>query len=352
MANNRHFIPHLHAFRGFAIISIVGAHAWSFMIFWTGDLSSTGLKWLFALTETVFHGSTLYFAIISGLLFSKILSVKGWSRFYTSKVTNVLLPYTLVTFLLTALYWQYALQDPLINNTTIDYLKVASLNLLTGKGSIHFWYIPVLVVMFLATPFLSWLKGKSHIATCLLILMPLIISRSPFPDFLKPQSFAFFIGAYALGMVIGEHYDKLIQLTNKYLKPLITLVTISTLSIFLLYLNDYKPDGFYSLRQTLIYLQKVSICLLVLHWFYHKESALPQWLSTLGSYAFAIFFLHVIFIDLVISSVRTIASTYRTAEVIALLGSLNLSVAVIGSVLLASIIKKCFGRHSRKVIGV
>ena len=228
----------------------------------------------------------------------------------------------------------------------------ASLNLLTGKGSIHFWYIPVLIIMFLATPFLSWLKGKSHIATCLLMLMPLIISRSPFPDFLKPQSFAFFIGAYALGMVIGEHYDKLIQLTNKYLKPLICLVIISTLSIFLLYLNDYKPDGFYSLRQTLIYLQKVSICLLVLHWFYHKESALPQWLSTLGSYAFAIFFLHVIFIDLVISSVRTIASTYRTVEVIALLGSLNLIVAVIGSVLLASIIKKCFGRHSRKVIGV
>ena len=182
--------------------------------------------------------------------------------------------------------------------------------------------------------------------------MPLVISRSPFPDFLKPQSFVFFIGAYTLGMAMGSQYDKVRRWLVNNIKLVFAVALITSVTVYLTYAFSYQPEGFYSLRQTLIYVQKVALCLLVLHWFANKEQQLPNWLFTLGSYAFAIFFLHVIFIDIVIRTVRGVLENDRTAESIALSGGLNFIAGILGSILVAAIIKQLFGQHSRKVIGV
>ena len=128
MTDSNTYIQHLHAFRGFAILNVVGAHAWSFMIFWTGGLTAPGLDWLFWSAETIFHGSTLYFAIISGILFTRILKGKSWKQFFQSKFTNVLLPYIVTTLLLTAYYWQLAVQNEAVNHTLTDYLTAAFLH--------------------------------------------------------------------------------------------------------------------------------------------------------------------------------------------------------------------------------
>ncbi|WP_286267671.1 acyltransferase family protein [Thalassotalea atypica] len=351
MTNSPSYLHHLHAFRGFAILNVVGAHAWSFMIFWTGDLSSEGISRLFWLTETIFHGSTVYFALISGLLFSKILETRGWQAFFTSKFTNVVIPYIIISLFLTWHYWQYLVQDPVLNISLKDYLIVVWSNLISGKASIHFWYIPVLMVMFLVTPLLAWIQKHSIIAMNLIALLPLVISRSPFPDFLKPQTFIFFIGAYVLGMVVGQHYEQFKLFVAKYQRWLLVLVLLTSFVLFSLYLYGYQAEGFYSVRQTLVYLQKTAICALALYWLSQREDKLPNWLLNLGSYAFAIFFLHVIFIDLVIQSSRDIVAASRTVELIALLGSLNFVAAIVGSMLIALIVKRIFARHARKIVG-
>ena len=351
MANNN-FIPHLHAFRGFAVLNIVGAHCWSFMIFWTGNLSSDAIKWLFWLTETIFHGSTLYFAIISGLLFSKVLKNRSWSAFYKSKIYHVVLPYMLITLSLTAYYWQYFVQSPEVNDSITDFVYITFNNIFTGSGSIHFWYIPVLIVMFVCTPILSWLQQKSNVIIWLLILLPLVVSRSPFPDFLKPQSFIFFIGAYVAGMAIGKSFEVVKNWVATNLKLIQVVAVSASIAVYLTYLYGYQPEGLYSVRQTLIYLQKIAVCLLVLHWFSVEEPRLPQWLFTLGNYAFAIFFLHVVFIDIVIQLVRDTLASSRTVELIALFGGFNFIAAILGSIFIAAIIQRLSGKHSRKIIGV
>ncbi|NMP30844.1 acyltransferase [Thalassotalea sp. M1531] len=352
MTNSPNFIQHLHAFRGFAILNVVGAHAWSFMIFWTGGLNVDGLKWLFWLTETIFHGSTLYFAIISGLLFSRVLAGRDWSAFYQSKLINVLLPYIVTSFALTALYWQFYIQDPAFENTIISYFEVVAKNLVIGKADIHFWYIPVLMVMFLTTPLLTFIQNKSNVLTCLIILIPLVISRSPFPDFIKPQTFIYFIGAYMLGMAIGANYQKVEEQVAKYQQWLIVIALATSCALFLLYVGDYQHSGFYSIRQTLVYLQKVAICLVVLYWLSRFEHDLPKWLLTLGTYAFAIFFLHVVFIGIVITNVREWLDSSRTVELVALFGSVNFIAGIGGSIVLAAIVKRFLGKHSKKFVGV
>lgn len=352
MASDNNFIPHLHAFRGFAIISIVAAHCWSFMIFWTGDLSSDGIKNLFWFTETLFHGSTIYFAVISGLLFSLVLQKYTWPQFYKSKLLNVLLPYTLVTLTLTAYYWQYFVQNPEINDTAIDFTKTVALNLFSGGGAIHFWYIPLLAVMFFLTPLFVWLQARFKLGIAVLILAPLIISRSPFPDFLQPQSFVYFIGAYVFGMTLATNYQQTLKWFEQYSALLMLTLVVSSIGVFLTYLYNYQPSGIYSLRQMLVYIQKLSICFLTLHYFSKFETRLPAWLSTLGTYSFAIFFLHVVFIDVVIQTVRSSLEENRVVELVALYGGMNLLAGILGSVLLAKVIKQLLGKYARNVIGV
>jgi len=351
MITSTSYIKHLHAFRGFAILNVVGAHAWSFMIFWTGGLTAPGLDWLFWSAETIFHGSTLYFAIISGLLFTLVLKTKSWQQFFKSKFTNVLMPYIVITMLITAYYWQYILQRPEVNNTLVDYLKIALMNLLNGKADIHLWYILVLLVMFVVTPILYRIQLRLPVVAYFLAATPLVISRSPFPDFLMPQSFIYFIGAYLLGMLIGEHYDKVKSLITRYKFWLIGITVLSSFSLFLLYVYNYKPGTFYSMRQTLVYIQKVAICLLVLGWLAERETRMPKWLNTLGNYAFSIFFLHVIFIGLVINAVRPVLEDSRTIEFVALFGGANFFAAIIGSILVAKVVQLIFGRHARKLVG-
>lgn len=352
MNQSSSYIKHLHAFRGFAILNVVGAHAWSFMIFWTGGLTPESLNGLFWFTETLFHGSTLYFAIISGLLFSQVLERRGWSVFYQSKFTNVVMPYVVISLLLTAFYWQYLVQNPNVNNNFLGYMEQSIRHMLTGKADIHFWYIPVLLSLFLITPALAWLVNRALPLAIVVALLPLIISRSPFPDFIKPQTFVYFIGAYTLGMMMGKYYKQVMSRVKRYTWSLAILMLAVSIAMYMLYVFQYQTDGIYSLRQTLVYIQKVSMSLLVLYWFSAYEGRLPQWLMGLGTYAFAIFFLHVIFIGFVINAVRPILASIRTVEMITLFGAMNFVVGIIGSVLTAYLIRKCLGNHSRKLVGV
>jgi surface polysaccharide O-acyltransferase-like enzyme len=112
MAN---FDQPLHAFRAFAIVNIVAVHALAIVQFpYPTPEAFSAYAWLRALNETAFHDSTIYFTLISGILFSQVLAERGWRVFFRSKVANVLLPYAVVTLLMTAFDWPrgYALFAP------------------------------------------------------------------------------------------------------------------------------------------------------------------------------------------------------------------------------------------------
>ena len=101
-AKRKRFIRPLHAFRGFAILNIVAVHAWSGQLSCIRDAEpSIGVSLLDAVNETLFHDSTLYFALISGLLFSLVLQPRGWTAFFKSKLHHVIAPYIVMTMAFT-----------------------------------------------------------------------------------------------------------------------------------------------------------------------------------------------------------------------------------------------------------
>lgn len=266
------FIPHLHAFRGFAILTIVAAHSWSSLLFSGEFATMPGKNPVYAVTETLFHGSTLYFALISGLLFSLVLRHKGWRAFFRSKALNVLTPYALVSLFFLSAFWPMYVQwfesQGMSTNFPLVYLD----GLLKGTIMLPFWYIPILTALYLLTPLVDGLLSNKRTiwVVGVLALLPLAVSRTIYPDLLSARTVTYFLGAYALGMLVGTHYRTALQYVRDLLLPIWVAAVGCSLVALLLFLNEYEPGETYSLMQTLIYIQKLSIGALALHYFLAK----------------------------------------------------------------------------------
>lgn len=340
------FLAPVHGLRGLAIIAIVAAHTWAFLIFWSGSLDSAGLRWLYALTETLFHGSTLYFALISGLLFSSVLKSRGWRRFFVNKLRYLLLPYALVSALCTWSYWQQTLAQ----NPAADPLQVYGGNLLAGSASVQFWYIPLLCGLFLLTPLLVWLHRRWSGGLLVLALVPLVVSRSAFPDLLTWQSLVYFLGAYSLGLWCGEHYLVLLDYLRRNWRWMALVLVVLSLATGLSYYLGHQGEGLFFYRQSLVYLQKILLAGLMLLWL-SQHQRIPTGLKLLGDYAFAIYFLHVLVLDRFYFWIYDWLVVHRTGAIIGGLGALNLLWTLGVSLLLAWLVKKVLGRYARPVIG-
>ena len=291
------YIGHLHAFRGFAIVTIVAAHSWSMFLTLEGFRTMPSEQAVYAVTETLFHGSTFYFALISGLLFSRVLRPRGWTAFYRSKAVNVLSPYVFVSSVFAIAFWPFYVEWAEAAGESTNFFVVFPLALLRGNIQLQFWYIPVLFGLFALTPLFDaavrnrraiWFAG-------LIVIVPLVVSRTIMPQLLSIPTFVYFAGAYVAGMLVGEFYEGARHAFARFLVPLWVAAIGCSLVICLLYLNEYDAPGLTSISESLFYVQKLAISALVLHYFANQETRLPRWLHVLGTYAFAIYFLHFFF---------------------------------------------------------
>lgn len=345
-------IAYLHSFRGVAILCIIGAHAWSTLgAHSAAETRLPGWVWLTAATETLFHGSTLFFALISGILYTRILRRKTWRSFYTSKWTNVVLPYVFITVLLTALTWQDQLAYGKANNIEVFFPNVLLKNIVTGRAQLHLWYIPVLCALFVLTPLLNaLLKPRNGVIALGLALVPLIVSRTIFPHLLTVQSVVYFLGAYAFGMYLGERLETMLALVRRHFGFLLALLVTSTMVNFLLFLWGYVPEGMTSAQQSVNYIQKLTLALIVLCLLHEREHRQLRLLGVLGTYSFSLYFLHMTPIRIMSQAFgrqwpdATLPSVFLGGLVIYLL-----SIAL--SLLVSSGVRRLLPRHSRMLIG-
>ncbi len=306
------------------------------------------------MVETLFHGSTIYFALISGLLFSLILRERGWRKFFNSKLLHVVAPYAFINLIFILAFWpmiaEWLTSEGRSTNLITFYLQA----LVSGSLMTQFWYIPVLVVLYIATPAFDFLIQRRRLiwGAILIALVPLVVSRTIFPNLLSGQTIIYFAGAYTLGMLMGTHYEVVQELIRRYLRAFWVAAVGCSLVICLLYLNETEATGIFSVSESLYYVQKVAMAGLVLHYFARNEASLPKWLSVLGTYAFAIYFLHLFFVN--IGSEVVVRATQGSANALtASGGGLFILLSSIGlSLLLAWIFKKLFRKYSRMLVGV
>ena len=346
------FIGHLHAFRGFAILTIVAAHAWSMLLFQDGFDTMPSHTVLYSVVETLFHGSTIYFALISGLLFSLILRDRGWKSFFRSKALHVVAPYAFINLLFIVAFWPFIADwlasEGRLMNPVVFYAQA----LVSGSLMLQYWYIPVLIVLYVATPVFDLLIRRMAWAAWLLALVPLVLSRSLYPDLLSAQTMVYFAGAYTLGMLVGTHYEAVQHTIRQYLRAFWVAAVGCSLVIFQLYLNEPVTTGWFLISESLFYVQKVAISGLMLHYLARHESSLPKWLLLFGTYAFAIYFLHLFFAQMGVGAIGFFSEGYANAWIASAGGLLILASALGASLLLAWLFKKLFRKYSRMVVGV
>ncbi|MGB5166176.1 MAG: acyltransferase [Woeseiaceae bacterium] len=296
MTAQQEFNQPIHAFRGFAILNIVIIHAFGFVFYLAETMDNPAgsalhiLNWV---NSILFHDSTLYFTFISGILFSMILQERGYARFFTSKLGYVFLPYLFFTALFTFRNWPFDGGAAVyFDGTVLEFVEVVARNLLTGGAVFTLWYIPVLFVLYIATPLFAKLlatKGAKWLNVAI-ILSPLIISRV-WPD-ISWTNYAYFLGAYMLGMYAGANYRLVIEIVRRHTVLFIATAIGATAALVALFILEDPGWGVVRFTETAWYVQKIAISGLVLLWFERSITTVPKWLDVLGNYAFAIYFLH------------------------------------------------------------
>lgn len=346
------FIRHLHCFRGFAVLNIVAVHAWAGQVIIAGGAdSSAGYRILNAVNETLFHDSTLYFALLSGVLFSLVLKTRGWHIFFQRKVLNVLSPYIVMT----ALFTWYGLRDDdrlhVFQGNATDYLAAVAGNLPYGDAMFHLWYMPVFLALCLLTPLLwalleaPWWRWLLWI----IVLAPLVAARtSPAASW---TTFVYFLGAYTVGLVLGRYYETAVAALQRN-RMLVAAVAAPTTAVLLYaFLEGWDKAGPVSLRESLFYIQKLAFAALALLWLRAREDTLPRWLDTVSTAAFAIYFLHAIVLLIMQELQMGVAQEPVSALVASLMGLLFLVLAVFVSLAISKFARQLLGRRARMVLG-
>ncbi len=350
------FIAHLHAFRGFAIINIVAGHAFNGAVVWVKpDTKPDFDHYLNIVKETVFHDTTIYFALISGLLYAMVLSGRSWGDFYWRKLLYVFCPYVVISTLLSLWQWPMFLNDPPrgapFTGSFTEFLQAAASNVLTGEAMYHLWYIPVLAMLFLATPLISALLKDKRLRwlVVVLVLLPLVVSRAGFK--LQLVSVVYFLGAYALGILAGSSYDRWLGWVERHLRSIAGVAVVLTLAIAWMYQSDIRYAGPVSVRESAFYVQKLAIAAVALALLKRGEAHLPKWLQLVATYAFAIYFLHAFVIYLLDFAANALLPAHPgLAETLAL-SALWMAIALGVSVAVAVGLHRLLGKKSRMLVG-
>lgn len=353
--NDAKFLGYIHSFRALAILKIVLGHAvaGAFILAY-GVFDETAP--IIIASEIFYHDSTIYFAIISGLLYSKVLRFKGYWCFYKNKLKYILLPYIFVTFVLTLIKIKFHYNSGFLEGT-IYYVSKVFQNLIFGKANFALWYIPVLIFLYLVTPLLELLQTKNtltRVLFVLIIIMPLYVSRiQVLTEYvLRIETMLYFTGAYAFGMYLGRDLESKLYIIKTYFWAIITLVFLCTAILFYLYWNQTDMVGKVSLRESVFYIQKIGLALICIILFKKIEDRKIQWLFPVARDSFAIYFIHGTILYAISPLFKFVIQATSVEPLNIIFGAFILFlVSICISMLIVFVLKKLFGENSRLVIG-
>jgi surface polysaccharide O-acyltransferase-like enzyme len=352
------YLGYVHSFRGFAILNVVAVHAFAMAVIMPREWAADPTGPLTILSETLFHDSTVYFALISGLLFSCILRARGYQSFYRSKAKYVLLPYIVCTIVFSLMRWDETGTGVLAwPPSWSDYIDSILPNLMHGQAQFPYWYIPVLLILFALTPLLAALttaKSYAAIPAWLIMLSPLVFSRPAFDggSQIVAGTVIYFAGAYTVGISLGNQLESGLDRISAYRGLLIAVIVASSAILVGLQYADINRFGTFSLQESLFYVQKVCMALVVLLWLRSLQAKQPRWLTLFANEAFSIYFLHVFFILLLADMFWSIVHDPSLLPWSPLLiGPVFFAFALGMSLLVVRMSRLLLGRNSRLLIG-
>ncbi|MDH5380603.1 MAG: acyltransferase [Cyclobacteriaceae bacterium] len=351
ISNKITFLPHIHFFRGFAILLIVGVHSLISLPWNQNEIS----KLVF---YSITNNGTILFVFIAGYLFYYLNSTQfSFRRYFKKKVLYVLSPYVFCSIpaIVEKLYFDSGTQWYMNEKFELmpNFIKVLYF-LITGRHFGPFWFIPMIFIFYLISPALiKFSKWKYFNYAVLMILLAGFFTVQFGFYSSVPLSFIHFLPVYLMGMLISR-FD-IVFLSNKFIKfiPIAVFLFISTLEL-LGYISiqnviDLRDQNYLTLAFNPSMVKSVFLCLLMLQVFHYFSNKRNRLWKILGDYSFGIFFIHlyiiIIFQKLVMMKLITFTHFNALTYVIYIMVLLTINL------LLVYLFKKIFKKSSRILIG-
>lgn len=346
-------VKYLHHFRALAILQIVLLHAGHAFLLRGFESPLPESNPVFAAVDVLLRNATIYFSMISGIIYARIFCSRPYAPFMKARLVNTGVPYVTITAIFTTLLWLRSSAGEAGN--TIELARLIAYNAAMGEAWNTLWYIPVILILYAVSPLLFHIVStpRWRWLMALLIVLPLAVSRTGTE--LTPAITIYFMGAYMFGLWLGRDLDVRLDLMERSASWIALVAGVSTAALSILYLADLGAEGPVSIRESLFYIQRLSLGVLILValrlWSAKPRAVSDAVLGATATASFGLYFLHGPLVRPVVGFVSPLVPEGQ--PVLGLIagigatfaGGLLLSWAVI---LLARMI---LGRRSRLVIG-
>lgn len=291
------YLEYLDGFRGLAILFVVLIHANNAMLQRGVERTEGEFSWVWTFFHILSHNSTVYFALISGVLYAYHLRSRPHGAFLRSRFEAVIVPYVLVSAVLTLLFAGFAAvrSGELPGVGTVA--REIAFNVLTGEAWNHLWYIPVIAVLYVVSPLLLRAieyPGIGKPVATILVFLPLVFSRTGTE--ITVSMLVYFAGVYTIGLLIGRDPEGVLSRLSRQVGAIALAALLAAGAVWFIDAHDLDLVGPTSSRESAIFVLRIALALLGLIWLRANYAALgPAAKGALGqvaAYSFGIYFLH------------------------------------------------------------
>lgn len=330
----RPFLSYIHNFRAIAILFIVALHCYTVL--------GPGIE------PTILKRGTLLFMFISGFLFQYLSGNYSTHNYWLKKLYYVILPYLVVSTPIIAVrvithHHSSEVQGLFPTFSQWPFWAKIMGYYFTGLHLVPLWFIPMICFYYLLAPAFIFLdrQAKAYYVLPLFLALSLYITRSP-ETYRIDLAFVHYLSIYLLGMFVSRYCAEFLRVTQK-IWPILYLVTLGLVATgFIL------PASYLSYSEQFLYVQKLLLCWMLIHFFWRASVYFPKKLGVLSDMSFGIYFLHYYLLFII--------EVFEYKGYLSVKNNFTTFCLIFGSDLLfcffiLSVGKRIFGRKSRYLVG-
>jgi peptidoglycan/LPS O-acetylase OafA/YrhL len=343
MSERTGYQQHIHVFRGVAIIGIVIAHTIPSL-----DWSQAPLVGRIA--DALANQSSIFFFFIAGYLFQHLSARFVFKSYLKQKFLTVISPYIILSIPALVIFtmftersgmWSWFYQLPI--------WEQVALFLVTGKHLAPLWFVPTITLFYLVAPILVWIDRAAPRLYWLIIPLFLLSTYLGRNGPLGPIDKAIYLlPAYLMGMAFSHYKDVGLLLVRRWWWLLMLVFLASGTALVL---GWQQPPAYHMPM-------KMAASLLLVYALYKHHRLFGHRIDYIAEVSFGIFFIHAYFISAIksITVYLVEGSIYTGVGGDVIPGGIFLLLIYAASVLLFStasiwVIKKVFGKYSRRIVG-
>ena len=336
MDRKKVFLPYINNFRAIATLFVVFNHS-------IPALSWTDSHEVDRLMKIIYSNGALFFVFIAGFLFQHLAFKFNYRDYLITRFKLVVSPYLIIS-IPAVVTWTFLYQKHGLGVPHDFYEWHAAWRILylyaTGTHLAPVWFIPMIILFYLASPIFAWFDRHPF----LYWLLPALILLSYFvPRHFNPAiAWVHFLPAYVFGMFCSRYKNPVIAWTRKLLVPLLVAFILLVLYEWL---YTYQIQGYLNYWNKMI----ASVVLITLLAKFNDQ--IGDLIRPFADVNFSVFFLHAY----VLAGIK-ILWMGRPAVALPIPGNplthlLFASSVVLICVLITILLRPILGRYSRNVIG-